>query len=82
MLRHLRWRVLHDARRAGRELVLGIFMTEHPALGAFCGLPLVRVPERHLPQGVDLWAEPTAPGVALPDDPARWYVTLADLDVF
>jgi hypothetical protein len=82
VLRHLRWRVLADARRDGRELVLGIFQTEHPALRRFCAAPLLRVPERHLPQGVDLWWEATAAGIVLPEDPAHWYVTLADLDVF
>jgi hypothetical protein len=29
-----------------------------------------------------MWVEPVAPGTALPEDPARYYVTLADLDVF
>jgi hypothetical protein len=29
-----------------------------------------------------MWVEPVADGVVLPDDPARYHITLADLDVF
>ncbi|HEY2388542.1 MAG TPA: GNAT family N-acetyltransferase [Candidatus Binatia bacterium] len=82
VIRHLRWRVLDEARRDGCDIVLGIFMPENPALARFCAPPLLRVPERHLPQGVDMWVEPVTPGVVLPTDPARYHITLADLDVF
>jgi hypothetical protein len=82
MIRHVRWTVLADARREGCELVLGIFMRENPGIARFCALPLLRVPERYLPQAVDMWVEPISEGTTLPDDPARYHVTLADLDVF
>jgi hypothetical protein len=82
VVRHLRWAALAHARDAGSDIVLGIFMRENPALARFCALPLVRVPERYLPQGVDMWVEPVAPGTTLPDDPRRYHITLADLDVF
>lgn len=82
VIRHVRWRVLDRARSAGCDLVLGIFMPENPALARFCAAPLLRVPQRYLPQGVDMWVEPVADGVVLPDDPARYHITLADLDVF
>ncbi len=82
VIRHLRWSVLARARRAGCDLVLGIFMRQNPAIARFCASPLVRVPERHLPQAVDMWVQSLDRGGPLPDDPARYHITLADLDVF
>lgn len=82
IIRHARWTALAVARREGSDLVLGIFMRENPALARFCAFPLVRVPERYLPQGVDMRVEPMNPETTLPDDPARYHITLADLDVF
>jgi hypothetical protein len=82
IVRHARFAALASARTAGADLVLGIFMRENAALARFCGFPLLRVPERRLPQGVDMWIEPVAAGTTLPDDPRRYHVTLADLDVF
>jgi GNAT superfamily N-acetyltransferase len=81
-IRHVRFAALALARREGCDLVLGIFMRENPALARFCAFPLMPVPERYLPQAVDMRVEPITPGTTLPDDPARYHITLADLDVF
>jgi hypothetical protein len=81
-VRHVRWTALARARHEGSDLALGIFMRENPAIGRFCAFPLLRVPDRHLPQGVDMRVEPMTPDTTLPEDPGRYHITLADLDVF
>ncbi len=74
--------LLDHALREGCDLVLGIFMGENPGIARFCSLPLIKIPTRFLPQSVDMFVEPLAESRQLPDDPARYYITLADLDVF
>jgi hypothetical protein len=63
-----------------RDLVLGIFMREHPRLTRFCGFPFFVVPPRLLPQPVDLFVIDLAGGA--PGDLRELCLTPADLDVF
>jgi len=81
-LRYVKLSLLDHALREGADLVLGFFMGENPGIARFCSLPLFKIPTCFLPQRVDMFVEPLAESRQLPDDPARYYITLADLDVF
>ena len=81
-LRHIKFSLLEQAFRERCDLVLGIFMRENPALAQFCSFPLLKIPARFLPQEVDMFVEPLDLAKELTVDPAQYYVTLADLDVF
>ena len=81
-LRHIKFTLLEQATREGSDLALGIFMRENPSLARFCSFPLIKIPTRFLPQRVDMFVEPLATSRELPVDPARYYITLADLDLF
>jgi len=74
-----RW-LLERALAEERDLVLGIFMREHPRLARFCTFPLLTLPVRLLPQPVDLHVIDLKGGA--PADPRELALTLADLDVF